>query len=155
MLPDKLFAVTNFTGFPENTHKADDLPFQNVSYMDIDDFKQINDSRGHQEGDRVLTEISKLILKAARDLDICSRYGGEEFAVILPQTGRQEALRLAERIRKRVENQFKKDLNVTISSGVATCPLNAKSAKALITRADKALYQSKSNGKNKVTFIQA
>lgn len=123
--------------------------------LDIDDFKQINDSRGHQEGDRVLTEISKLILKAARDLDICSRYGGEEFAVILPQTGRQEALRLAERIRKRVENHFKKDLNVTISLGVATCPLNAKSAGALAAKADKALYQSKSNGKNKVTFFQA
>jgi diguanylate cyclase (GGDEF)-like protein len=122
--------------------------------MDIDDFKQINDSHGHQEGDRILSDLSKLILKAARDLDICSRYGGEEFAVILPQTGRQEALRLAERIRKRVENQFKKDLNVTISLGVATCPLNAKSARALIAKADKALYQSKSNGKNQVTFFQ-
>jgi diguanylate cyclase (GGDEF)-like protein len=122
--------------------------------MDIDDFKQINDSRGHQEGDRVLSEISTLILKTARDLDICSRYGGEEFAVILPQTGHQKALRLAERLRKRVEKQFKNDLNVTISLGVATCPLNAKSARALITKADRALYQSKSNGKNKVTFYQ-
>lgn len=123
--------------------------------MDIDDFKQINDSHGHQAGDRILSEVSKLILKTARDLDICSRYGGEEFAVILPQTGHQKALRLAERIRARVENQFKKDLNVTISLGVATCPLNAKSARALVTKADKALYQSKSNGKNKVTFYQA
>jgi GGDEF domain-containing protein len=75
--------------------------------IDIDDFKQINDSYGHPEGDRVLSEISTIILKTARDLDICSRYGGEEFAVILPQTCQEEALRLAERIRKRVENQFR------------------------------------------------
>jgi diguanylate cyclase (GGDEF)-like protein len=122
--------------------------------MDIDDFKEINDSHGHQKGDRVLSEISKFILKAVRELDICSRYGGDEFVVILPQTGRREALRLAERIRERIENHFKKDLNVTISLGVATCPLNAKSARALITKADRALYQSKSSGKNKVTFCQ-
>ncbi|WP_419656103.1 GGDEF domain-containing protein [Desulfosarcina variabilis] len=120
--------------------------------MDIDDFKQVNDSYGHPEGDRVLSEISTLILKTARDLDICSRYGGEEFAVILPQTGHQEALRLAERIRKRVENRFKKDLNVTISLGVATCPRVAKSAEALVSKADKALFQSKKRGKNRVTL---
>ncbi|WP_419655532.1 GGDEF domain-containing protein [Desulfosarcina variabilis] len=120
--------------------------------MDIDDFKQVNDSYGHPEGDRVLSEISTLILKTARDLDICSRYGGEEFAVILPQTGQQEALRLAERIRKRVENRFKKDLNVTISLGVATCPRVAKSAEALVSKADKALFQSKKRGKNRVTL---
>lgn len=120
--------------------------------MDIDDFKQINDCWGHQEGDRVLCDISKLLLKSARDLDICSRYGGEEFAIILPQTGYQEAMRLAERIRMRVENHFKDNLPVTISLGVATCPFNARSAKALIGKADKALYQSKRGGKNKVTF---
>ena len=123
--------------------------------MDIDDFKQINDSIGHQEGDRILSEISKLILNVVRDLDICSRYGGEEFAVILPQTGYQEAILLAERIRKRVKNNFKKDLGVTLSLGTATCPVNAKSARALIEKADKALYQSKSNGKNRVTPFQA
>jgi diguanylate cyclase (GGDEF)-like protein len=93
-------------------------------------------------------------LKSARDLDICSRYGGEEFAVILPQTGNQEAMRLAERIRKRIENYFKADLPVTISLGVATCPLNARSAESMIAKADHALYESKRNGKNKVTFCE-
>jgi diguanylate cyclase (GGDEF)-like protein len=120
--------------------------------MDIDDFKQINDCWGHQEGDRVLCDISRLLLSSARDLDICSRYGGEEFVVILPQTGYQEAMRLAERIRKRVENFFKGNLPVTISLGVATCPLNARSAQSLINKADKALYESKRCGKNKVTL---
>lgn len=122
--------------------------------MDVDDFKKINDTHGHQEGDRVLYEISKLVQKAARDLDICARYGGEEFAVILPQTGPPEAIRLAERIRKRVEAHFSANYRVTISFGVATCPQNAKSAKALIDKADQALYRSKHAGKNRVTIWQ-
>lgn len=120
--------------------------------IDVDDFKRINDCCGHPAGDRVLQKISKLLLASTRELDICSRYGGEEFAAILPQTGYQEALRLAERIRSRVERYYKDDLSVTVSVGVATCPLNATSARTLIAMADKALYQSKTNGKNKVTF---
>jgi diguanylate cyclase (GGDEF)-like protein len=120
--------------------------------IDIDDFKHINDCRGHQAGDRVLQRISKLLLASARELDICSRYGGEEFAAILPQTGYQEALRLAERIRRRVETYFRNDLRITVSVGVATCPLNATSARTLIAMADKALYQSKTSGKNTVTL---
>lgn len=123
--------------------------------MDIDDFKKINDTHGHQEGDRVLREISRLVLETARDLDICARYGGEEFAVVLPQTGAREALRLAERIRVDVETHFSKDFNVTISLGVSTCPLHATSAEALIETADRALYQSKRNGKNRVSSWQA
>ena len=122
--------------------------------IDIDDFKQINDLNGHQEGDRILSEISQIFSKVVRDLDICSRYGGEEFAVILPQTGHREALLLADRIRKRVKNYFKKDIRVTLSLGVATCPVHAKSASALIKKADKALYESKSKGKNRVTLFQ-
>ncbi|EKD36144.1 MAG: Diguanylate cyclase [uncultured bacterium] len=122
--------------------------------LDIDDFKRINDSRGHQEGDRVLCELSRIITTTVRDIDICSRYGGEEFSVILPQTDRPEALQFAERIRASVEKHFQKSLNVTISLGVATCPLNAKSINTLIAKADKALFQSKSRGKNTVTFFQ-
>jgi diguanylate cyclase (GGDEF)-like protein len=102
-----------------------------VIMIDIDDFKQVNDSHGHGQGDRVLSEISKLMLRTARDLDICARYGGEEFAVILPQTGRREAVQLAERLRGRVETCFNDDLKVTLSLGVATCPQDAKSARAL------------------------
>jgi diguanylate cyclase (GGDEF)-like protein len=122
--------------------------------MDIDDFKKINDTHGHQEGDRVLREISKLIRETARDLDICARYGGEEFALVLPQTGAQEALRLAERIRVGVETHFSQIFKVTISMGVSTCPLDATSAEKLIEKADQALYQSKRNGKNRVTPCQ-
>jgi diguanylate cyclase (GGDEF)-like protein len=125
-----------------------------VIMIDIDDFKQVNDSHGHGQGDRVLSEISKLMLRTARDLDICARYGGEEFAVILPQTGRREAVQLAERLRRRVETCFNDDLKVTLSLGVATCPQDAKSARALIRKADNALYQSKRDGKNRVTAFR-
>lgn len=122
--------------------------------LDIDDFKLINDLHGHQEGDRVLCELSRIITTSVRDFDTCSRYGGEEFTVILPQTDSPEALLFAERIRMSVEKHFQKDLKVTISLGVATCPLHAKSIKTLIGKADKALLQSKSRGKNMVTFYQ-
>jgi diguanylate cyclase (GGDEF)-like protein len=123
--------------------------------IDIDNFKQINDRYGHRRGDQVLRALSTLIRKTARDLDICARYGGEEFALVLPQTGPREALQLAERLRRRVEKQFRKDYRVTISAGVATCPLNAKSASALIEKADQALYRSKREGKNRTTVWPA
>ena len=77
--------------------------------MDVDDFKLINDSRGHQEGDRVLCELSRIIQTTVRDIDTCSRYGGEEFTVFLPQTDSPEALHFAERIRTSVEKHFQKD----------------------------------------------
>jgi diguanylate cyclase (GGDEF)-like protein len=120
--------------------------------IDIDDFKQFNDAHGHQEGDRILREIAILIGKTTRDLDICCRYGGEEFAVILPQTDRQAAINIAQRIRRRIELNFKKGPAITVSIGCAMCPEDGKSANALVKKADKALYYSKQNGKNLVTF---
>jgi diguanylate cyclase (GGDEF)-like protein len=91
--------------------------------LDIDDFKLINDSHGHQEGDRVLCELSKIIATTVRDIDICSRYGGEEFTVILPQTDGPEALHFAERIRTSVEKHFQKDLQCDHQPG--RCHLSA------------------------------
>lgn len=125
-----------------------------VLMIDIDDFKQFNDANGHQEGDRLLTELASLIEKTTRDLDICSRYGGEEFSVILPQTDRKAALNIAERIRRRIEQKFKKTSGITVSIGYAMCPTDGKSASVLIKKADKALYYSKANGKNQVTAYQ-
>lgn len=121
-----------------------------VLMIDIDDFKQFNDAHGHQEGDRILAEVASLIEKTTRDLDICCRYGGEEFSVILPQTGYKAALIIAERIRRRIELKFKKDSGLTVSIGCAVCPKDARSANVLVKKADKALYLSKANGKNQV-----
>jgi diguanylate cyclase (GGDEF)-like protein len=122
-----------------------------VLMIDIDDFKQFNDARGHPGGDRVLTEVALLIQKTTRDLDICRRYGGEEFAVILPQTDYKAAINIGERIKRSVELKFKKGSSLTISIGCAVCPKDAKSANVSVKKADKALYLSKAHGKNKVT----
>jgi diguanylate cyclase (GGDEF)-like protein len=122
-----------------------------VLMIDVDDFKQYNDIHGHQEGDRILVEVASIINKTTRDLDICSRYGGEEFSVILPQTGYKPALDIAERIRRRIASTFQKDSGLTVSIGCAMCPEDGKSANVLVKKADEALYFSKTNGKNHVT----
>ncbi|MFO7559330.1 MAG: GGDEF domain-containing protein [Desulfobacterales bacterium] len=122
--------------------------------LDIDDFKKVNDLHGHQKGDRVLIDVALLILKVSRELDICSRYGGEEFTIILPHTNLQDALKIAERLRKIIEKYFKSGLKITASIGVANCPSHAKLANALIKKADKALYNAKNEGKNRVSVLQ-
>ena len=122
-----------------------------VLMIDIDDFKQFNDAHGHQEGDRILVEVALLIEKTTRDLDICCRYGGEEFSVILPQTDYKAALKIAGRIRGRIESKLKKGSGITVSIGCAMCPKDGKSTNVLVKKADKALYFSKATGKNQVT----
>jgi diguanylate cyclase (GGDEF)-like protein len=148
----ELFDVTTFHAKLETEIKRFKRYGSEVSIlmMDVDDFKQFNDTHGHQKGDLVLAEIALLIEKTTRELDICCRYGGEEFSVILPQTGIKEAVHLAQRIRRRVEKKYKKVSNLTISVGVAACPSMGKSANVLIKKADKALYHSKRRGKNRV-----
>lgn len=116
--------------------------------LDIDRFKEYNDTRGHVEGDRLLTRLGKMIREEIRDVDVAARYGGEEFAIMLPRTTEEEALQIAERIRKRTERDFD---GLTISLGVACCPDNARDAKSLIEAADKALYTSKREGRNRTT----
>jgi diguanylate cyclase (GGDEF)-like protein len=121
--------------------------------LDIDHFKQINDQYGHQRGDWALLRLSRIIQSEIRDVDIGSRYGGEEFAIILPQTGADETVSLAERVRQHVEEEYAHDLKMTISLGVATCPEDAQTVQDLVRQADKALSQSKTKGKNQVTKL--
>jgi len=148
----QLFDVSTFRAKLETEIKRYKRYASEVSVLmiDIDDFKQFNDAYGHQEGDRILAEVASIIEKTTRDLDICSRYGGEEFSVILPQTDRKAAVNIAERIRQRIEQKFKKNSGLTVSIGCATCPQDGKSANVLVKNADKALYFSKANGKNQV-----
>ncbi|MDY7034689.1 MAG: GGDEF domain-containing protein [Thermodesulfobacteriota bacterium] len=117
---------------------------------DIDDFKDVNDKYGHGKGDEVLKRIGDIFLKNVRDADVPARYGGEEIAVILPETPEASARNLAERLRVLVENEFKKDISLTISLGVATSPQHACSPDGLTKAADEALYRAKAKGKNLV-----
>ncbi len=123
--------------------------------IDIDYFKQINDTFGHQVGDDILKEMAIVIQREVRDVDILARYGGEEFAVLLPQTGLRQAEAVAERIRASVEsNEFSSPegkMRLTISLGVASYPECAVDSQTeLVQVADAAMYEAKKAGKNRV-----
>ncbi len=120
--------------------------------LDIDDFKLVNDRYGHQEGDRVLAQLSVAIDHATRESDICSRYGGEEFAVILPLTDTTEAGEIAERIRIESAKILVGDAALTVSAGVAVSNAATTTAAELIARADGSLYEAKRAGKNRVAI---
>jgi diguanylate cyclase (GGDEF)-like protein len=124
--------------------------------IDLDDFKRLNDSRGHVEGDRVLVKSAELVGESLREIDIAARYGGEEFAVILPDTGRTGGFVVAERIRARLEAHFRRRRGsgpVTLSGGVATFPDDAQEHEQLVRRADEALYRAKAAGKNRIIMM--
>ncbi len=121
--------------------------------IDIDFFKRINDTFGHPGGDKVLRGVAHIIRETVRNIDIPVRYGGEEFAAIIPGADRDGALTMAERLRTTIgEKGFLLDgreIEVTVSIGVATCPHDAVNREQLIERADKALYYAKKNGRNR------
>ncbi len=126
--------------------------------IDIDNFKHFNDKLGHPAGDRVLTNIAKILKRTCRSSDIPARYGGEEFVVVLPDTNKESAWGLAERLRQAVEKfpfpgeNIQPNGSLTISLGLASFPEDGRNKQDLIARADKALYQAKKAGKNR-TFI--
>ncbi len=130
-------------------------PFS-VIMLDIDHFKNYNDTCGHPTGDKALTIIAELIRAEIRDIDIVARYGGEEFAVVLTETDKAGAWKVAERIRKKVADhkfphaQVQPDKRLTISLGVASFPGDGDNAKEVVERADEALYRAKKQGRNRV-----
>ncbi|PLX99329.1 MAG: hypothetical protein C0623_09655 [Desulfuromonas sp.] len=125
--------------------------------MDLDHFKQVNDIHGHVFGDTVLQELGEIIRLAVREQDLVFRYGGEEFAVILPETGSKGALLVAERIRETVEQtdftSDDKSVRMTISIGFSTCR-EAEVVRDVVVAADKALYAAKNQGRNRVLSIK-
>jgi diguanylate cyclase (GGDEF)-like protein len=127
--------------------------------LDIDNFKEFNDSFGHLEGDKVLVRFSQIIKSCLRTNDSAYRYGGEEFTVILPETNGEEAKTVAQRIRASLESEkFRpipnKNAKITISIGV-TQYFPKEELSAFIRRADKAMYLSKKNGRNRVSVLLA
>jgi len=122
--------------------------------MDIDDFKAVNDIYGHLAGDGVIKETAEIVRRAVRVFDVCTRFGGEEFAVIMPASSEEGASAVAERIRVRVAafrsaERPLEDLRVTVSIGLALSE-PGMTARDLINRADEALYAAKRSGKNRV-----
>ncbi|MDP8261009.1 MAG: sensor domain-containing diguanylate cyclase [Candidatus Kappaea frigidicola] len=124
--------------------------------IDIDFFKQFNDTHGHQAGDEVLRQISSILKTNARVSDMVARYGGEEFAIICVRTKQEDALKLAERIRKAVENHnfslnnSKEGYRLTITIGISSMPSTITDKNNLIKQADQALYKGKAKGRNRI-----
>jgi len=126
--------------------------------LDLDGFKQVNDEYGHLFGDLVLRRVAKLVRRAIRESDTASRYGGEEFAIILPETDRLGSYAVAERIRCRVESAFAqrptggRPVTMTVSGGIAAYPEDGIDLTEILLRADEALYRAKALGKNRISL---
>jgi diguanylate cyclase (GGDEF)-like protein len=123
--------------------------------VDLDNFKDLNDTQGHLVGDRVLREVADILRRAVRIFDVCARYGGEEFVILMPGANAPTALRIAERIRRQVEQHFASGLrsgspvSPTVSVGVSSAQPST-TRETLISQADSALFQAKGAGKNVV-----
>lgn len=125
-----------------------------IAIFDIDDFKKVNDSKGHVYGDQVLVDVASILTKSIRETDFAGRYGGEEFMVIFPNTPLSVAGKISERIRKAVADYvFVDGLKIYISGGVSQ--YNNEAITEFVHAADTRLYQAKSNGKNQVVADQA
>lgn len=134
-------------GLREGFHMAKRYGNQlSVIMADLDDFKKYNDSRGHKDGDVLLVKIAGIILSETRRTDLAVRYGGEEFLILLRQTGLSEAVEVAERMRKSIEAETE----ITASFGIAAYHEDIQKAEDIVNNADKALYEAKQKGKNRV-----
>lgn len=124
--------------------------------VDLDHFKDINDTHGHLVGDEALREVARVLQGAVRNVDVVARYGGEEFAIVLPETSNEGAVAFAERVRERVAehlfaNERLPSLRITVSVGVASVPaVDIESVEDFFARSDEALYRAKAGGRNQV-----
>lgn len=125
-----------------------------LAIIDLDDFKRYNDTNGHLAGDTALKQVAQILISRLRKTDVVVRYGGEEFAVILPVTNRLGAKKILEDLRKEIENYpfpgKESSRKLTISAGISTYPYDAREARELVETADKGVYLAKSKGKNQV-----
>jgi len=130
-------------------------PYFSVAMFDIDHFKKINDTYGHLAGDFILRELAEVVREQMRKSDICGRFGGEEFLIILPETKVVGAMKFANRLKEAVENHefiFNKvKIPVTISIGITGVSFN-DSIESLLSRVDEALYEAKRKGRNRVEY---
>lgn len=157
---DALTGLYNYRAFHERLHEEIKRALRHgrvcsLLLADLDDFKQINDTRGHPTGDAVLKAVAEALKRHRRSTDFLARYGGEEFIVLLPETDKQAALGVAEQIRSAIshlvlQTSQGQEVAVSVSIGVASYPDDADTPKALLDLADTALYRAKRSGKNQV-----
>ena len=119
--------------------------------LDLDHFKMLNDTYGHQKGDDVLHRVARVLEQQCRDFDTVARYGGEEFGIIIPGTVGEEAVSVARRLADAIRNCYE-DITITVSMGVASYPANARDPQGLVAAADESLYASKRGGRDRVTM---
>jgi two-component system, cell cycle response regulator len=161
-LRDGLTGLLNRRAFEELLEIEEerrDAPLQSLIMIDIDNFKAINDSFGHPIGDQVIVGVGGIIRDALRGADLATRYGGEEFAVLLPGTGEADAYAVAERIRSRIVSLRFDDISsqVTVTASLGVASRNAKEGcrlRDLLALADESLYQAKRSGKNTTLIHQ-
>jgi diguanylate cyclase (GGDEF)-like protein len=124
--------------------------------MDMDHFKDLNDTYGHQAGDEALKAAAQTIVNQIRKSDIACRYGGEEFMVIMPETSRPDAIQRAEQFRKDIESlqvmYMGQSIQLTVSIGIAIYPIHGSNVDEILSATDKALYQAKETGRNKIVI---
>ncbi|MBI4743517.1 MAG: diguanylate cyclase [Actinobacteria bacterium] len=163
-IQDELTGLANFRGFCERlayeVKRAQryNSPFS-VVFSDIDFFKSINDGYGHVQGNQIIKAVGQLLRSNVREVDMVARYGGDEFAVFLPEIDKTEAFAVAEKLRKKLERRYftingSNKINLTMSFGVASFISGTDDAEGLIKRADEALYKAKEKGRNQ-TFISS
>ncbi|HCZ05774.1 MAG TPA: hypothetical protein DHV12_01335 [Thermotogae bacterium] len=152
---DSLTGLLNHSAFYNHLEKAvrSGIPFS-VVMIDLDNFKEINDSFGHLVGDEILRRLSTLLKEKLRESDVIARYGGDEFAVILTGVTSEKALEILERVRYAVEGSNFLGLKLSVSIGVSCYPEDGETAETLVEKADTALYRSKSKGKNRITVFK-
>jgi diguanylate cyclase (GGDEF)-like protein len=136
----------------EELHRAERYDnILSIVMADLDHFKNINDTYGHDAGDRVLKAIGKFLQQNIRDVDMVARYGGEEFVIMIPEAANDAAHILSERLRKQMSELKIEDLPpITISLGIATYPFDGSDLADLIKKADAAMYAAKRDGRNRV-----
>ena len=136
----------------EEVHRAE--RYNNILSLvmaDLDRFKNVNDTHGHDAGDRVLKEIGRFLQQNVRDVDIVARYGGEEFVIMIPEAAKDAAYSMSERLRKKFSKlKFENLPQITISLGIATYPFDGKQPEDLLKNADAAMYAAKRAGRNQV-----
>lgn len=148
-MTDPLTGILNRRGFDKMAAVYDHIPLRSVIAIDIDHFKRVNDTFGHEAGDAVLVSLAVLLKNLCRSQDVISRFGGEEFIILLPDTALKETRTIAEHIREKVEaTQFPFACRITISAGIA----GDDEINALLKHADEALYKAKKEGRNKIVL---